>query len=48
MVYNGKLPQTSDLTILPCLRKEPLIKFKGEVERKSIINTFKIIKSVLG
>ncbi|MEQ1724075.1 MAG: hypothetical protein ABL930_12945, partial [Pseudobdellovibrio sp.] len=48
MVYNGKTPQTSDLTTLPCLRNEPLIKFNGEVERKSIINTFKIIKSVLG
>jgi hypothetical protein len=48
LVYNGKTPQTSDLTLFPCLRNEPLIKFKGEVERKSIINTFKIIKSVLG
>ena len=48
MVYNGKTPTTSDFTILPCLRNEPLIKFKGEVDRKSIINTFKIIKAVLG
>lgn len=48
MVYNGKTPASSDLTNFPCLRNEPLIKFEGEVERKSIINTFKIIKSVLG
>ncbi|MBY0555100.1 hypothetical protein K2P97_11270 [bacterium] len=48
MVYYGKTPASSDLTNFPCLRNEPLIKFEGEVERKSIINTFKIIKSVLG
>ncbi len=48
MVYNGKTPTTSDLSVLPCLRNEPLIKFKGEVDRKNIINTFKIIKSILG
>ena len=48
LVYNGKTPSTSDLTVLPCLRNEPLIKFEGGVDRKSIINTLKIIKDVLG
>lgn len=48
MVYNGKTPAVSDLTVLPCLRIEPLIKFKGEVDRKDVINTFKIVKAVLG
>ncbi len=48
MVYNGKTPSNSDLTILPCLRNQPLIKFKGAVDRKNIINTLKIIKDVLG
>lgn len=45
LVYNGRTPKLSDLTILPCLRKQPLLKFKGEVDRKGIIKTFKIIKS---
>lgn len=48
MVYNGKTPAQSDLTSFPCLRNEPLIKFQGEVNRKQLINTFKIIKAVLG
>lgn len=48
MVYNGKTPAQSDLTSFPCLRNEPLIKFQGEVNRKHLINTFKIIKAVLG
>ncbi len=48
MVYNGKSPAQSDLTSFPCLRNEPLIKFNGEVDRKQIINTLKIIKAVLG
>lgn len=48
MVYNGKTPVQSDLTSFPCLRNEPLIKFHGEVNRKHLINTFKIIKAVLG
>ena len=48
MVYNGKTPADSDLTSFPCLRNEPLIKFEGEVNRKHLINTFKIIKAVLG
>ncbi len=48
MVYNGKTPSTTDLTLLPCLRNEPLIKFQGEIDRKNIINTFNILKGVLG
>lgn len=48
MVYNGKTPAQSDLASFPCVRNEPLIKFKGEVNRKQLINTFKIIKAVLG
>ncbi len=48
MIYNGKTPAQSDLTRFPCLRNEPLIKFQGEVNRKQLINTFKIFKAVLG
>lgn len=48
MVYHGHTPQLSDLTILPCLRSKPLIQFSGEVDRRGIINTFKILKAVLG
>lgn len=48
LVYNGKAPSQSDLNTLPCFRNKPLIDFSGEVDRKQIINTFKILKSVLG
>lgn len=48
MIYYGKTPSESDLTTAACLRNEPLIKFQGEVDRKSVINAFKIIKAVLG
>lgn len=48
LVYNGKTPGVTDLTMVPCLRNEPMIKFEGEVDRQKIINTLKIIKDVLG
>ena len=48
LVYNGVTPGITDLNIAPCLRKLPLINFEGEVDRKTIIKTFKIMKAVLG
>ncbi len=48
LVFNGQAPQKSNLNNLPCLLNRSLIDFSGEVDRKRIINTFKILKSVLG
>lgn len=50
LVYNGRTPKKADLTTAPCfgLSASPLIRFNGEVDRKTIINTFKILKAVLG
>jgi hypothetical protein len=48
LVYNGKAPSKSDLNNFPCFRSLPLIDFKGEVDRNKMINTFKILKSVIG
>ncbi|MBC7421289.1 MAG: hypothetical protein H7328_11225 [Bdellovibrio sp.] len=54
LVFNGRTPTKDDLTPawkLPCIgTKPPLIDFssKGEVERKTMISTFKILKAVLG
>ncbi len=48
LVYNGKSPQQSDLNKFPCFLRKSLIDFSGEVSRAQIINTFKILKSVLG
>lgn len=48
MVYHGRTPQLGDLSLVPCLRGAPLIEFSGEVDRREIINTFKILKAVLG
>lgn len=48
MIYFGKTPTSSDLTTAACTRNKPLIEFKGEADRKSIINAFKIIKKELG
>lgn len=48
LVFNGKVPQALDLNIMPCLRNKPLIEIQGRVDRSKIINTFKILQSVLG
>jgi hypothetical protein len=52
LVYNGRTPTKSDLSVLPCVWgfQKPLINFSTykEVDRKTIINTFKILKAVLG
>lgn len=48
LVYKGVTPGITDLNIAPCFGKRALIKFSGEVDRKTIINTFKILKAVLG
>lgn len=48
MIYNGRTPQKSDLNNIPCFLNNSLLDFKGEVDRLRIINTFKILKAVLG
>lgn len=48
LVFNGRTPGLTDLNIAPCLGARSLIDFTGEVDRKTIINTFKILKAVLG
>lgn len=48
MVFNGSMPKSSDLRNVPCFTFRDLIKFDGEVGRQKMINTFKILKSVLG
>jgi hypothetical protein len=48
LTFNGRTPGTSDLNGFACLRGKPLLSFKGEVDRKMILNTFKILKAVLG
>ena len=47
LVFNGRTPVQSDFNYLPCFRGVPLLYFQGEVDRKSIINTFKALKSVI-
>jgi hypothetical protein len=53
LVFNGKVPQKSDLKTVPCygvplMDARPLIDIKGKVGRGEIINTFKLMQSVLG
>lgn len=48
LAYTGRIPEVSDLNAAPCLFGHSLISFSGEVDRKIIINTFKILKDVLG
>ncbi len=48
LVYKGVTPGITDLNIAPCFGNRALIPFSGEVDRKTIINTFKILKAVLG
>jgi hypothetical protein len=50
LVLNQRTPAPSDFNLLPCnpVYQRELIKIEGSVDRKGIINTFKILKSVLG
>lgn len=48
LVYHGRTPGTTDLNIAPCIGGRSLIDFTGEVNRSDIINTFKILKDVIG
>lgn len=46
MVYNGRLPALRDMNYITCAFNG-LFNFEGEVDRKKIISTFKVLKSVL-
>jgi len=46
MVYNGRLPVLDDMNYVTCAING-LFTFEGEVDRKTIISTFKVLKSVL-
>ncbi len=48
LVFKGTTPGITDLNIAPCFGSRSLIDFTGEVDRKTILNTFKILKAVLG
>lgn len=50
LVLHQRTPAQSDFNLLPCnpVYQRELIKLEGSVDRKGIINTFKILKSVLG
>ncbi len=53
LVFKGKVPQKSDLKNVPCygvplMDARPLIEIEGSVGRGEIINTFKLMQSVLG
>ena len=50
LVLHQRTPKQSDFNLLPCnpVYERELIKLEGNVDRKGIINTFKILKSVLG
>ena len=58
LIYNGHLPKEKDFfswsgfsdtigTAWNCGWNEPIFKFEGEVDRKMMINTFKLLKTVL-
>jgi len=46
MVYNGRLPVLQDMNYISC-GINGLFNFTGEVHRKKIISTFKVLKTVL-
>ena len=48
MIYNGRSPTQSDFNSFPCFRDKPLLNFSGDVGRRTLINTFKVLKSALG
>ena len=46
MVFNGRLPEDRDFNKFTCHTKG-LFNIQGEVSRKNILNTFKVLKTVL-
>lgn len=48
LIYNGRTPELGDFNILPCLRDKPLLSFEGEVDRRTLLNTLKTLKSAIG
>lgn len=48
LIYNGRTPTQDDFNLFPCFQGKPLLTFSGEVDRKTMLNTFKALKSVLG
>ncbi len=46
MVYNGRLPVAADFNKFSC-HTNGLFNIQGEVSRKNILNTFKVLKTVL-
>lgn len=46
MVYNGRLPEEADFNKFTC-HSNGLFNIQGEVSRKNILNTFKVLKTVL-
>lgn len=48
LVYHGQTPGSTDLNLAPCVGGRALLDFEGEVNRSDIINTFKILKDVIG
>ena len=49
LVLTGKNAGMTNLNLAPCLMgQRPLMDLKGDVDRRGIINTFKILKAVLG
>lgn len=48
LIFNGRTPTQDDFNSFPCFQNKPLLYFTGEVDRKTMLNTFKALKSVLG
>lgn len=48
LVFNGRTPTADDFNLFPCFREKSLFNFTGEVDRKSMLNTFKALKTVIG
>lgn len=48
LIYNGRTPTQSDFNSFPCFSGKALMDFSGEVDRKTMVNTFKALKSVIG
>ena len=46
MVYNGRLPEEADFNKFSC-HSNGLFDIQGDVSRKNILNTFKVLKTVL-